>query len=77
MQVRIIIGANAYASISEESYSGDVLLSPGRSAAQSLLETAADLRAESERVMRRADRIERAAAILQNTKAQHEGVRHE
>ena len=64
MQVRIIIGANAYASISEESYSGDILLSPGRSAAQSLRETSDDMRAQAADIIRRADRIARAAGIL-------------
>ena len=65
MQVRTFIGASAaYACIATETTSLDIRLNPGRSAAQSLRETAADWRAEAWRILRRAELAEAAALQL-------------
>lgn len=63
MQVRTFIGATAaYACIVADSGTNlDVRLSPGRSAAQSLRETAAEWRADAARIIRRAELAEAAA----------------
>lgn len=64
LTVRLLVGANAYACIATPARSIDVLLAPGRSAAQSLRESAAEMRADAARLVARADLCERAAAEL-------------
>lgn len=64
MNVRIIVGANAYAMIRHGQGSCDILLNPGRSAPRSLRETAAEWREEAKRLMARAAIAEQAAYIL-------------
>lgn len=62
MKVRILIGAHAaYACITTPKTSLDVQLSPGRSAAQSLRESALELREKAARDIARADLMEEAA----------------
>lgn len=64
MKVRVVVGAeSAYACITVPGKSLDVRLSAGRSAAQSLRESAVDLRAEAARLVARADLIEAAAQL--------------
>lgn len=65
MQARVIIGNNAYAILTGETWSMDVLLEPGRSASQSLRESAAEYRTKAERLIRDADRMIEAAELLQ------------
>lgn len=64
MKTRIIIGANAYCHIETASVSLDVLLSPGRSAAQSLCESADELRVKAGQMLARAELMDKAAAQL-------------
>lgn len=69
MQVKIIIGASAYAHIVEDRHSLDVKLSPGRSASDSLRSSAVEERAKARRLMALADRMERAASVLDHQHA--------
>lgn len=65
MNVRILIGAqHAYACIKTDNTSLDVLLSPGRSPAKSLLETAAEMREKAAKLIERAELIEAAQKLL-------------
>lgn len=65
MRVTTIIGAqSAYACISHAGLSMDVRLEPGRSAAQSLRETAEEWRAQAQRLQERANILSVAAAKL-------------
>lgn len=65
MRVRTIIGAEAaYACISHQGLILDVRLEPGRSAAQSLRETAEEWREKARRLQDRADLLSVAAAKL-------------
>ena len=64
METKLIIGASAYCHIRTASVSMDVRLEPGRSAAQSLAETADELRVKAGKMLARADLIDRAAAQL-------------
>ena len=64
MQTRIIIGASAYCHIKTDTTSLDVLLSPGRSASQSLRESAAEMREQAARLTRRAELLVAAADHL-------------
>ena len=65
MNVRTIIGAEAaYASIQSVHISMDVRLNPGRSAAQSLRETAEEWREKAARLQYRAMLLNEAAAKL-------------
>jgi len=65
MRVRIIIGAEAaYASIQTMNASMDVRLEPGRSAAQSLRETAEEWRDRAAKLQQRAMLLTEAAAQL-------------
>lgn len=65
MNVRIYVGAAAaYASIVDASRSLDVRLEPGRSPAQSLEESAEELRAKARSLLERADVMSRAAQFL-------------
>ena len=63
-KVRVFLGANAYACITKDGRSLDVLLSPGRSAGTSLRESAAELRKEIERKLSLANLMEEAAALI-------------
>lgn len=63
-QVRIIVGASAYACIKTETQSLDVRLSAGRSAAVSMRETAAEMKAKAARLLANADLIESAAELV-------------
>lgn len=65
MRVRTIIGAEAaYASIQSLGVNLDVRLEPGRSAAQSLRETAEEWREKARRLQERANILSVAAANL-------------
>lgn len=65
MRVRTIIGAEAaYASIQSQYINMDVRLEPGRSAAQSLRETAEEWRTQAARLQHRAMLLNEAAAQL-------------
>lgn len=67
MKVRIIMGAsNAYACITGETYSMDVLLHRGRGAVRSLRESASENREKAARLLLQAERMEQAADILTN-----------
>lgn len=63
--VRVIIGANAYAVIKTAGQSLNVLLSPGRSAPQSLRESAAEMRSRAHEMTERAALMETAAEVLE------------
>jgi hypothetical protein len=66
MRVRTIIGAEAaYASIQTLYCNMDVRLNPGRSAAQSLRETADEWREKAARLQQRAMLLNEAAAQLE------------
>ena len=70
MRVRTIIGAQAaYACIEQKGLSMDVMLSPGKSAAQSLRETAEEWRAKAQRLQERAALLSVAAAKLEEDAA--------
>lgn len=65
MNVKVIVGAqHAYACIKTETTSLDVLLSPGRSPAQSLLETATEMREKAAKLIARAELVEQAQKLL-------------
>lgn len=65
MQVKLILGANAYANIKTDTANIDVQLSPGRSAHQSLRETAAEWRDKAATILRRVELYEQAADLLE------------
>lgn len=69
MNVRILIGANAYACIEQGARKTDILLSPGKGAAASLRDYAAELRQSASRKRELADLAD-AAAIHLETKGQ-------
>lgn len=64
MDVKFLIGANAYACIQDGGVKHDILLSPGKSAQASLREYAVDRRKAAARYLADAERAERAAAHL-------------
>ncbi len=64
IEVRILIGANAYAVIKEGARQTDILLSAGKSAQASLREYANEQREKAERLLKMADLAERAADKL-------------
>lgn len=65
MRVRILVGAeSAYACINSLGHDMDVRLSPGRSAAQSLRETAEEWRQQAARLQQRAMLVTEAAHQL-------------
>ena len=69
MKVNLLIGAAyAYACIKYKTGSMDVRLEPGRSAAQSLRESATNHRVRAAQELHRAEIQERAARILENGK---------
>lgn len=61
MNVSFLIGANAYACIEHNGRKTDIRLSPGKGAAQSLREYAADERKRAARILETAAIAERAA----------------
>ena len=66
MRVNILVGAEAaYACIRSLGHDMDVRLSPGRSAAQSLRETAEEWRQQAARLQQRAMYVTEAAAQLE------------
>jgi hypothetical protein len=66
MRVKTIIGAQAaYACIEHKGTSMDVRLEPGRSAAQSLRETAEEWKAKAQRLQERAALLSVAAVKLE------------
>jgi len=66
MKVRVIVGAQAsYACITHDKGTMDVRLAPGRSARQSLQETAEEMRARAAEMLRRAELIEKAAELVE------------
>ena len=71
MSVKVLIGAqSAYACIKADHITMDVRLSPGRSAAQSLTESVAEMREKAAKLQKRADVIEAAAKLLQDKRMQ-------
>ena len=64
LTVRLLVGANAYACITTPERSLDVLLAPGRGAAQSLRETAREYREQAARLIARAELMDCAADVL-------------
>lgn len=66
MKARILIGANAYAVITDDAgVSIDIRLSPGKSAVKSLRESAAEYKAQAERKLYLASVALTAADILE------------
>ena len=65
MKVTLMIGNSAFAVIKDPAFSMDVLLSPGRSAQQSLRESAMAIREQCATSLLRAERMEQAAAVLE------------
>ena len=65
-KVRLLIGASAYACITESGVQFDVRLAPGRLAATALREYAEIERARAACLIENAERAERAAIVLQN-----------
>lgn len=64
LTVRIMVGAqHAYACITHATGSLDVLLSPGKGAAKSLEESAAEDEAKAERLLKRAALKRRASLV--------------
>jgi hypothetical protein len=63
-RVRIIIGASAYACITEYGVQFDVKLAPGRKAATALREYAEVQRARAACLIENAERAERAAIVM-------------
>ena len=66
IEVRLLIGANAYAVIKEGNRQTDILLSSGKSAQASLREYAQEQRAKAERLLSMANLAERAADKLES-----------
>lgn len=66
IEVRLLIGANAYAVIKEGNRQTDIMLSPGRGAPASLREYATDQRERAARILALADLAERAADKLES-----------
>jgi len=64
IKTRILIGASAYCNIQRGSRSINVLLSPGRSARVSLLETAKEMQDKAARLIATAEFITAAAATI-------------
>ena len=64
MEARLVIGNAAYAVIKTDTIYMDIRLEPGRSAAQSLRETASEWDAKAKRLMRDAQLARQAAEIL-------------
>ena len=65
MKVTLVIGNSAYAVIKTPAFCMDVMLSPGRSAQQSLRESAMAIRSQCADSLVRAERMEQAAAVLE------------
>lgn len=65
MNVRTIIGTNAYACITHDTGKMDVMLHAGRSPAQSLRESAQELRDRASEHLRRAEIMESAAKFME------------
>ena len=66
LTVRVIVGARAYACIDDGSASLDLLLPTGKGAPAGLREVASNLRAEAERLAKRAELAEAAANMLES-----------
>jgi hypothetical protein len=64
MNVRILVGANAYACITHGTTSMDVRLAPGRAPSVSLRESAEELREKAKAMLHRATIMEEAADML-------------
>jgi hypothetical protein len=64
MEVRIIIGAHAYACITDAGVKHDIRLEPGKSANESLKNYARDKRRKAAEYLADAERAERAEAHL-------------
>jgi hypothetical protein len=60
----LVLAEHAYAAISGDAFSMDVQLRAGRSAKKSLTESAAELRQQAARILKRAERMEQAANFL-------------
>lgn len=69
MNVRLFIGANAYACIEENGRKTDILLSPGKGAIASLREYAESERARALRILAMAAIADRAADCLESEQA--------
>jgi hypothetical protein len=70
MNVRIFIGAAAYACIEESGRKTDILLSPGKGPIASLREYAESERARALRILEMAALADRAADCLEKEKAE-------
>lgn len=67
MKARIIIGAqHAYACLSDDNFTMDVQLDHGHSASASLRHSASEMRTKANDMLRRAERMEAGAALLEN-----------
>lgn len=65
IDVRILVGAHAYATVTEGNRKTDFLLSAGKSAQASLREYATEQRERVQRILAMADLAERAATKLE------------
>lgn len=64
MKVRILVGAQAaYACISSDNRTMDVMLSPGMSAVKSMRQSAAEMRKKADDLQERATYIDQAADL--------------
>lgn len=70
--VRIMVGANAYAIIKTDKGTHDVLLNRGRSAQKSLRESAEELRARAAKTIEQAQMMEEAAKWLDTDDRRHD-----
>lgn len=68
IDVRILVGAHAYATVTEGSRKTDFLLSAGKSAPASLREYADEQRERAQRILAMANLAERAATKLESEK---------
>lgn len=69
-QVKLLIGASAYACITECGVRFDVKLAPGRLASTALREYAAEQRARAACIIENAERAERAAVVFDAERAE-------
>lgn len=68
-KVKLLIGANAYACITESGVAFDVKLAPGKSAESALREYASEQRERAQSLIANAEMAERAALVLYREKA--------
>lgn len=66
MKVRLLIGANAYACITEHGMQHDIRLESGKHASKSLRSYAESQRLRAKQAIESAERAERAANVLED-----------